>query len=152
MSFPGSSAAALPPPAAALPPTAWVALGRGLRGTCPRCGEGALFRRWLKPQQACPACAVDWSPQQADDFPAYISILLTGHLLAPVIIALVVDWDLGPGALAAILLPLTVALMLGLLQPAKGAVIAVQWWHGLHGFHKERPAVAGEAGPGRDSG
>lgn len=125
--------------AAALPESAWFALLRGVRGRCPRCGSGRLFRRWLKPHGACPACGVDWSPQQADDFPAYISILLTGHLLAPVIIALVVDWDLGPGTLAAIILPLTVILMLGLLQPAKGAVIALQWWHGLHGFRKERP-------------
>lgn len=139
---------AAPLPIATLPESVWAALARGLRGTCPRCGGGALFLRWLKPRDACPACAVDWSPQQADDFPAYISILLTGHLLAPVIIALVVEWDLGPGALAAILLPLTVALMLGLLQPAKGAVIAVQWWHGLHGFRKERRAAADT--PGRD--
>jgi len=128
-------------PDSALPASAWAALGRGLLGRCPRCAGGGLFRRWLKPHGHCPACAVDWSPQQADDFPAYISILLTGHLLAPVIIALVVEWDLGPGALAAILLPLTVALMLGLLQPAKGAVIALQWWHGLNGFRKERRAA-----------
>lgn len=111
---------------------------RGLRGACPRCGEGKLFRTWLKPQDRCPACQVDWTPQRADDFPAYISILVTGHLLAPLIIALVLDWDLGPRALAAIILPLTLALMLGLLQPAKGAVVALQWWHGLHGFAKER--------------
>ncbi|MDE2620278.1 MAG: DUF983 domain-containing protein [Sphingomonadales bacterium] len=121
-----------------LPVSAWAALVRGLRGRCPRCGEARLFRRWLKPLACCPACAVDWTPQQADDFPAYISILVTGHLLAPLVIALVLDWDLGPGALAAILLPLTVALMLGLLQPAKGGVIALQWWHGLHGFVRER--------------
>jgi uncharacterized membrane protein YfcA len=33
------------------------------------------------------------------------------------------------------------ALMIGLLQPAKGAIIALQWWFGMHGFVKERPAV-----------
>ena len=90
---------------------------------------------------------MDWTPQRADDFPAYISILLTGHLLAPIIVALVVTWDIGPGWLAAIILPLAAGLMLGLLQPAKGAVIALQWWHGLNGFKRERlpdPAV----GPG----
>ena len=68
---------------ARLPVSAWAALARGLRGRCPRCGEARLFRRWLKPLASCPACAVDWMPQQADDFPAYISILVTGHLLAP---------------------------------------------------------------------
>lgn len=76
--------------------------------------------------------------QRADDFPAYIAILVTGHILAPVIIAMVSDLALSAGVIAAILLPLSVGLMLGLLQPAKGAVIAVQWWHGLHGFTRER--------------
>lgn len=113
-------------------------MGRGLMARCPRCGEARLFRRWLRPHDACPRCAVDWTPQTADDFPAYISILLTGHLLAPVIIALVTEWDLGPGLLAAIILPLAAVLMLGLLQPAKGVVIALQWWHGLNGFRRER--------------
>lgn len=129
-----------------LPQSGRAAIWRGIAGTCPRCGSAPLFRSWLKPLPQCPACAVDWTPQRADDFPAYISILLTGHLLAPVIIALVLDWDLGPGALAAIILPLTVALMLGLLQPAKGAVIALQWWHGLNGFRRERAGTV--SGPG----
>ena len=57
------------------------------------------------------------------------------------IVALVVGADLGPGALAAIILPLTLALMLALLQPAKGGVIAMQWWLGLHGFVRERVAT-----------
>lgn len=125
-----------------LPRSGRAAIWRGVLGKCPRCGSAPLFRNWLKPLQHCPACAVDWTPQRADDFPAYISILLTGHLLAPVIIALVLDWDLGPGALAAIILPLTVVLMLGLLQPAKGGVIALQWWHGLNGFRRERASAA----------
>ena len=121
-----------------LPSSFRVAALRGLRSCCPRCGGGALFVRWLKPEASCRACGQDWSHQRADDFPAYIAILVTGHLLAPVIIALVADFDLSPGAMAAILLPLAVGLMLGMLQPAKGAVIALQWWHGLHGFRRER--------------
>lgn len=126
------------PGPASLPSRGGAALLRGLRGQCPRCAAAPLFRRWLKPHDHCPACRIDWTPQRADDFPAYIAILLTGHLLAPLIIVLVLRWDLGPGALAMIILPLTVVLMLGLLQPAKGGVIALQWWHGLNGFVRER--------------
>lgn len=126
------------PSPATLPLSFREAAWRGIRGKCPRCGEGALFARWLKPHGYCPACAQDWSHQRADDFPAYISILLTGHLLAPFIIALVADFALGAGALIAIIVPTALVLMLGLLQPAKGAVIAAQWWHGLHGFVRER--------------
>ncbi len=130
-------------PADFLPSSFGAAALRGIRSRCPRCGKAGLFARWLKPHVACPSCRQEWSHQRADDFPAYIAILLTGHLLAPVIIALVTDLDLSPGVLAAILLPLAVVMMLAMLQPAKGAVIALQWWHGLHGFQRERrPAAA----------
>ena len=121
-----------------LPATFREAAWRALRGQCPRCGEARLFARWLKPFPACPSCAQDWSHQRADDFPAYLSILITGHLMAPLIISLVADYDLSPLALTLIIVPVALALMLGLLQPAKGAVIAAQWWHGLHGFTRER--------------
>ena len=121
-----------------LPATFWQAALRGIRSRCPRCGEAPLFRKWLKPLDACPHCGVDWSPQRADDFPAYIAIIVTGHLMAPLIIALSKDFDLGPAGMFAILVPLALVMMLGLLQPSKGAVIAAQWWYGLHGFRKER--------------
>ena len=32
------------------------ALGRGFRCKCPRCGEGALFRRFVAFHERCPAC------------------------------------------------------------------------------------------------
>ncbi len=125
-----------------LPHSLRSALARGLRGRCPRCGEGSLFRKWLKPRQACPACALDLRPQQADDFPAYIAIFLTGHLLAPVIILLALDYALSTFQMAAIIMPLAIAMILFQLQPAKGAVIALQWWNGMHGFKRERPEEA----------
>ena len=79
--------------------------------------------------------------QQADDFPAYVSILVTGHMMAPLIIALVRDAELSMPMLLAIILPLALTLMIGLLQPAKGAIIALQWWFGMHGFRKKRPGM-----------
>ena len=121
-----------------LPRSFGAAMLRGLRCTCPRCGSGRLFGRWLKPVDRCAACGMDWTPQRADDFPAYIAIIVTGHLLAPLMIALAKDFDLSPLGLAAVLFPTAIALMLGLLQPAKGLVIALQRWHGMHGFVRER--------------
>lgn|SRR3546814_4003377 len=114
------------------------AIYRGVRGRCPRCGGAKLFRAFLKPVDHCSACRQDWTHQQADDFPAYVSIFLTGHIMAPIIIALVKDTSLSLPALAAIILPLMVGLMILFLQPAKGAIIALQWWFGMHGFTKER--------------
>lgn len=130
------------PPGIALPVSFWQALRRGVACRCPRCGEARLFAKWLKPTDRCPACRQDWSHQRADDFPAYLAILVTGHVLAPIMIALALDTQLSPGAILALLVPSSVTMMLGMLQPAKGAVIAAQWWHGLHGFTKERPGAA----------
>ena len=125
-----------------LPLSGMEAALRGASGKCPRCGEARLFLRFLKPIPHCPHCGQDWTLQQADDFPAYVSIFLTGHLLAPLIILLILEFEIPAGILVAIILPLAAAMMLGLLQPAKGAIIALQWWLGLHGFQRER--VTGE--------
>ena len=54
---------------------------------------------------------------------------------------LVLGTDMGTGAITAIVVPLTASLMLATLQPAKGAVIAMQWWNGMHGFIRERMPV-----------
>lgn len=121
-----------------IPATFGQAVWRGIRSRCPRCEQGSLFARWLKPRERCPVCSLDLTPQRADDFPAYIAMIVTGHLMAPLIIALSLDFALGPVAMMAILVPLALVMMLGMLQPAKGGVIAVQWWNGMHGFVKER--------------
>ncbi|HWK40402.1 MAG TPA: DUF983 domain-containing protein [Croceibacterium sp.] len=131
------------PVPAALPHSFMEAATRGALCKCPRCGEGRLFRRWLKPVDRCAACRMDWTPQHADDFPAYISIFLTGHITVPLLVTLVLEYDLSALAAGAIIVPLSIALMLALIQPAKGAVIAAQWWLALGDFRRERPTPPG---------
>ncbi|MBD3772158.1 MAG: DUF983 domain-containing protein [Rhodobacteraceae bacterium] len=114
---------------------------RGIRGQCPRCGHANLFRKWLKPVDRCRACGHDWSLASADDIPPYIAILLTGHLLAPVIILFVFEWQLPTWLAGTIVVALAIGLMLAILQPAKGMVIAAQWWLGLMGYTRERPGA-----------
>jgi uncharacterized protein (DUF983 family) len=41
-----------------------------------------------RPVPQCPACGQDWRGHRADDFPPYLAILVTGHVMAPVLIAL----------------------------------------------------------------
>ncbi|WP_082992611.1 DUF983 domain-containing protein [Erythrobacter sp. QSSC1-22B] len=128
-----------PPGPASLPFTWREAALRGLRGDCPRCSEAKLFRKWLKPVDHCLACRQDWSFERADDFPAYISIFVTGHVMAPLIIALIGEFGMSTWATLAVILPLAMIMMLGLLQPAKGAVLATMWWSGMGTFARERP-------------
>ena len=129
-------------------PAGWLpAVLRGGKGRCPRCGEAALFRKWLKPVERCPHCRQDWSVQQADDFPAYIGIFVVGHLLAPVVIAMIGTFHMSAWATLAIILPVAVAMLLAMLQPTKGAVIGFLWWHGIGAFRQERRAPPPEDQP-----
>ena len=75
---------------------------------------------------------------RADQVGAFIAGLVT----AVVLILLAGDYALSTAAVLAITLPLAVIFMLVTLQPAKGAVIALQWWHGMHGFRQERASEA----------
>ena len=120
--------------AAAPPAKASEPLMRGLRGRCPACGEGRMFRRFLKVADECPKCGEELHHHRADDFPAYLDIVIVGHVLIPIVLA--VETEFAPP----ILLSMTVwplialAATLGLLQPIKGGVVAMQWFLGMHGF------------------
>ena len=97
-----------------------------------------LFRKWLKPVERCEHCRQDWSVQQADDFPAYIGIFVVGHLLAPVVIAMIGGAGMSAALTLAIILPVALIMLIAMLQPTKGGVIAVLWWFGVGAFVKER--------------
>jgi uncharacterized protein (DUF983 family) len=117
----------------------WTALKRGLRGRCPRCGEGKLFRAFLKVDDHCSVCQLDFTPHRADDLPAYLVIVIVGHIVVPTILWIETDYSPSVALQLAIYLPLTLILSLALLQPVKGAVVAIQWALRMHGFDEQNP-------------
>lgn len=133
-----------------LPENVAAALLRGIRGQCPRCNNASLFRKWLKPVERCAACNQDWSLQQADDFPAYIGIFVVGHILAPVVITMIGTLGLSAWLTLAILLPVAIIMLIAMLQPTKGAVIAFLWWRGIGAFSQERKSAPTINPEGRD--
>jgi len=112
----------------------WSALKRGFRGRCPRCGEGKLFRAFLKVDNNCSVCGLDFTPHRADDLPAYLVIIIVGHIMVP--LALLIETNYSPPVALQleIYLPLTLIASLVLLQPVKGAVVGMQWALRMHGF------------------
>jgi uncharacterized protein (DUF983 family) len=112
----------------------WQSVKRGLAGRCPHCGQGRLFRAYLKPVETCPVCGEDLSHQRADDFPPYITMVIAGHILVPLILTVQLLTDFSVLTYLAIYLPVTVAAVFGLMQPVKGAVIGLQWALRMHGF------------------
>lgn len=123
------------------------AMLRGLAGRCPHCGKGRLFGRFLKPVAACPICGEDFTHQRADDAPPYFTMVIVGHILVPVLLAVQLTTDLSITQHLLIWLPLTGGLTIGLLQPVKGAVVALQWALRMHGFDGKPESVEGQSFP-----
>jgi uncharacterized protein (DUF983 family) len=117
----------------------WSSLRRGFRGRCPRCGEGKLFRSFLKVDHRCSVCGLDFSPHRADDLPAYLVIVIVGHIVVPAVLLIETDYSPPVALQLAIYLPLTVLMSLALLQPVKGAVVGLQWALRMHGFDENAP-------------
>ena len=113
---------------------------RGFTGRCPNCGEGHLFRAFLKVADHCEKCGEPFRYHRADDFPAYLVIILLGHIVVPIAMWIEIAYSPSYWLQAAIGLPLIVGLAIGLLQPLKGAVVALQWHMGMHGFAKSKLA------------
>lgn len=103
------------------------AMIRGFLQRCPNCGKGHLFRAYLKQVDSCADCGEPFGHIRADDGPAWLTVMVTGH----VVVALMLT------ANAVLFLPLWVsvsafsalsgALVLGLLQRAKGIFIGLIW-------------------------
>jgi len=93
-----------------------------------------LFRAFLKVNDVCPRCGEELHHHRADDFPAYLVIAIVGQILVPIVLS--VETHVAPPVVVSMVLWPSIALImaLGLLQPVKGAVVAVQWFGGLHGF------------------
>ena len=117
------------------------AVVRGLLGRCPRCGEGRMFRAFLKVSDRCEACGEELHHHRADDFPAYVVILIVGHVLVPLVLYVETHFAPSYWTHLALWLPTTLALTIGLLQPVKGAIVALQWSMGMHGFEQARKSA-----------
>jgi uncharacterized protein (DUF983 family) len=113
------------------------ALMRGWRRRCPGCGAGPMLRGYLKVRDTCPVCGEELHHHRADDGPAYLTILIVGHVMAPLILWAFTRWRPDPMTLAAVFSVGTVGLSLFLLPRLKGVLVAMQWAKRMHGFGVE---------------
>ena len=100
-----------------------------MRGRCPRCGEGPLFKGFLDLQPSCPRCGLDYGFADSGDGPAVFIMMIVGFIVVG--LALVVEFAVHPPYWVHALLwvPLVLALSIGLLRPLKGWLIAQQYRH-----------------------
>ena len=114
--------------------SALLSLIRGAQLRCPACGEGSMFRRYLKVADHCETCGEALHHHRADDAPPYFTIIIVGHIVVGLVLVLEMAYRPPLWLHAAIWLPLTVLLALLLLPPIKGALVGLQWALLMHGF------------------
>ena len=109
-------------------------LKRGWRRKCPNCGAGPVLKGYLKVRNHCAVCGQDLMHHRADDGPAYLTILITGHATIPFFNIGFAVFDRQPVLVASIISVGCVALALYLLPRIKGAMVGFQLAKRMHGF------------------
>lgn len=120
------------------------ALLRGAMLKCPACGVGGLFSRYLKVVDQCPHCGESLHHHRADDAPAYFTIVIVGHVVVSLVLAVEIAYRPPLWLHAALWMPLTLALALVLLAPIKGLLVALQWALLMHGFDPDAKEEIGD--------
>ena len=110
-------------------PTGDLPIGRGLRGRCPRCGEGRLFHGLLGLRPRCEHCGLDYDFADAGDGPAVFVILIGGFIVVFAALFTEIMYQPPYWVHAVLWLPLILILTLGPLRPIKGLLIALQYHH-----------------------
>ena len=110
------------------------AMLRGWRRRCPNCGSGPMLKGYLQVRDTCPVCGEAMHHHRADDGPAYLTILIVGHIMAPSILFVFTSFRPEPMVLFTGFAIGCVALSLYLLPRLKGLMVAFQWARRMHGF------------------
>ena len=120
----------------------------GAKKRCPACGTGRLYGKYLKVEPVCASCGEELHHHRADDAPPYFTMLVIGHLIVPIVLAVEMAWHPPMGWQIAFWLPTTLIATLALLGVVKGALVALQWALRMHGFGTGDPHELEELPPG----
>jgi len=104
-----------------------TAICRAAIGRCPNCGQGSLFRIYLKQVDQCAVCGEPYKHIRAEDAPPWLTILIVGHIIVPLIL-IVETSTTWPAWLEMMIWPIaSISLALAILPRAKGAFLALLW-------------------------
>jgi uncharacterized protein (DUF983 family) len=104
-----------------------AAIRAGLRGCCPRCGDGALFAGFVAVAPSCNRCGLDFGFADSGDGPAVFIMLIAGFILVGAALFVELRYEPVWWVHALIWPPLVAGVCLGLMRPLKGVMIALQY-------------------------
>jgi uncharacterized protein (DUF983 family) len=93
-----------------------------------------MMRNYLTVRDSCAVCGEALHHQRADDGPAYLTIVVVGKLLAPLLFWAFTTFRPDPLVLASVFSVGAVALSIYLLPRIKGMIVGIQWSRRMHGF------------------
>jgi uncharacterized protein (DUF983 family) len=99
----------------------------GMKGACPRCGRGKLFRGFLTVAARCNQCGLDFAFADAGDGPAVFVCLFAGFIVLGAALWTELTFEPPFWLHLVIFLPMTLIVCVGLLRPLKGLLIALQY-------------------------
>lgn len=111
-----------------------AAVVRGWRRRCPSCGSGPMMNGYLKVRDTCAVCGEELHHHRADDGPAWATILITGHVMAPLMLFVATNFRPDAWLMAVGFSGVFTLASLYLLPRIKGAFIGFQWARRMHGF------------------
>ena len=102
------------------------AIRAGLLCRCPHCGKGPLYRAFLKVVDRCAVCGFDFTRLNTGDGAAIFIMQIAGGIVVFAALFMEIAWRTPIWILLVFTLPLALGLSLGLMQPGKGVMIALQ--------------------------
>lgn len=101
----------------------------GLKGRCPACHKGRLFKGFITLEKRCDQCGLDYDFADAGDGPAVFIMFIVGFVIVGAAIYTEVVYRPPYWVHAALWIPGILILSAGLLRPFKGVLIALQHKH-----------------------
>lgn len=119
----------------------------GIRGRCPRCGQGHLFKGFLTLNQRCEACGLDYSFADPADGPAFFVICFACVPSVALGVWLEVQFQPAWWVHLLVTIPFMFLTCIPPLRPLKGWLVASQYFYKAEEGKLVR-AAAPAAGPG----
>lgn len=99
----------------------------GILKKCPKCSNGKIFSGYLKINNNCSKCNEDLSIYRTDDFGPWLSIVLAGHIVVPLVLSAEQAFVPDLWLQALIWIPFSLIIVLYLLPISKSICLAIMW-------------------------
>lgn len=104
-----------------------AAVGRGLRGRCPHCGQASLFADFLGIRDQCPACGLGFAGHDVGDGAIVFVIFVLGFAVVGGALAVELRYQPPLWVHAVLWAPAVIGGTFALLRPVKGAIVGLQY-------------------------